>query len=60
MAGTAQATDGLYIHNNWSPNTGTKAADPEKYQISSDIGGGNIGSFGLADSFLGIGFDSNR
>ena len=57
VAGTSQATDGLHVHNNWRPNTGTKPDDPGKYQISSDIGGGNIGNFGPADSFLGIGFD---
>ena len=57
VAGTAHSTDGLYIHNNWNPNTGTKADDPGKYQITSNIGSGNIGSFGPAESFLGIGFD---
>jgi len=57
VAGTAQETDGLYVHNNWNPYTGIKADDPGKYQITSNIGSGNLGSFGPAESFLGIGFD---
>ena len=47
VAGTAHSTDGLYIHNNWNPNTGL-----------SGIGTGNVGGYhGPAESFLGIGFD---
>jgi len=44
VAGTAQATDGLYVHNNWSPPVG----------IGSTI---STGYLGPAESFLGVGFD---
>jgi hypothetical protein len=47
VAGTAQATDGLYIHNDWNPNTGAST-------IKGSIGDG---TFGPAESFLGVGFD---
>ena len=44
VAGTAHATEGLYVHNNWNPYTGH---------------GGCVGTgyFGPAESFLGVGFD---
>jgi hypothetical protein len=47
VAGTAQATDGLYMHNNWNPNTGISA-------VRGCVGDGR---YGPADSFLGVGFD---
>ena len=46
VTGTAHTTDGLYIHNNWSPNIG-----------HHNIGAGKVGRLGPAESFIGIGFD---
>ena len=47
VAGTAQPTDGLWLHNNWNPNTGISARP-----------GANVDSnYGPAESFLGVGFD---
>ena len=47
VAGTAQRTDGLWLHNNWNPNTGMSATP-----------GANVdSSYGPAESFLGVGFD---
>jgi hypothetical protein len=45
VAGTAHATDGLYVHNDWNPNTG--------------VGIGSVAHpyLGPAESFLGVGFD---
>ena len=56
IGGTAHTTDGLYVHNNWSPNTGS-------WQMKRDAAGNllsNIntkGYLGPAESFLGVGFD---
>jgi len=56
VAGTAQATDGLYVHDNWNPNTGPwKIKRDDKGSFLSNIN--PQGYLGPADSFLGVGFD---
>ena len=47
VVGTSHATDGLYMHNNWHPNTGLSA-------VKGCVGDGR---YGPAESFLGVGFD---
>jgi len=56
VAGTAQATDGLYLHNNWNPNTGpgVRQGGHPGMGIKGSIGDG---TYGPAESFLGVGFD---
>lgn len=55
-AGTAHETDGLYVHNNWNPNTGIQVIKRnESGHFLSNIN--TSGYLGPAESFLGVGFD---